>query len=201
MERLAHLSTHPVANSLFTHDRTLCWVLFISISHRGLVWFGVTFHLLEHNKALLWSPYSTQTHALEVQARIGFHLSQRNTLVQSYLTHDWSQNSNPRTSDSILKWRRQVTQLYSREHFIMNLWNASSPCSRYACPASYSGSYLNNWFPNLESQSREFHAYQQVEERCFNRACSMHGGGECMLYELGKHENTADCQLGNFPLR
>ncbi len=119
--------------------------------------------------------------------------------MQSYLTHDRSQNSNPRTSDSILKQRRQVTLPYSREHFIMNLWDASFPCSRHACPASYSGSYLNNWFQNLESQSCEFHAYQQVEERFFSRARSTHGSGECMFYELGIHENTADCQQGNFP--
>lgn len=142
----------------------------------------------------------TQTRALEVKARIDFHLTQCNTLVQSYLTHDWSQNSNPRTSDYILKWRRQVTLLCCREHFIMNLLDASVPCSRCACPASFSGSYLNNWFQNLESQSCEFHAYQQVEEQFFNRACSMHGGEKCMFYEHGKHENTANCRLGNFPL-
>lgn len=144
--------------------------------------------------------FNTQTHALEVKARTDLHVSQFSTLVQRYLTHDWCQNSNPRTSDSILKWRRQVTLLYSGEDFIMNLWDASSPCSRHACPASYSGSYLNNWFQNLESQSCEFHAYQQVEEWFFNRARSMHGGGECMFYEVGKHANTADCQLGSFPL-
>lgn len=72
-----------------------------------------------------------------------------------------------------------------------------SPCSRHACPASYSGGYLNNCFQNLESQLRESHAYQQAAEPFLNRVCLTHGGGdsggECMFYELEKHENTADC--------
>lgn len=87
-----------------------------------------------------------------------------------------------------LNWCIQVTQQYSREHFIMNLWDAPSSCSRHTCPASYSGSYLNNWFQNLKSQCCESHAYQQVEERFFNRACSMHGNGKWIFYELEKHE-------------
>lgn len=152
-------------------------------------------------KRLCCHLFSTQMHTPEVKARIGFHLSQINTLVQSYRTHDWCKNSNPRTSDSIWKWRRRVTLLYSREHFIMNLWDASSPCSRHACPASYSGSYLNNWFQNLESQSCEFHAYQQVEERFLTgRVPCMAVENACFI-SLEKHENTADCKLGNFPFR
>lgn len=89
-----------------------------------------------------------------------------------------------------LKWWRQVTPPYSREHFIMNLWDAFSPCSRHACPASYSGSYLNNWFQILESQCCEFHAYREAEERFFNRACSMHGGGENACFMSLENMNT-----------
>lgn len=95
---------------------------------------------------------------------------------------------------------RMQIHCIGRAHFIMNLWDASFPCSRHACPGSYSGSYLNNWFQNLQSQSCKFHAYQQVEERFFSTACSMQGSRECMFYEVGKHEKTTDYQLRNFPL-
>lgn len=153
-------------------------------------------HKREHNNALLWS---SQIHVQELRARIDFHLS-RSTPHFTVISHMTDLTTPSQGQWTISKRHRQVAALYSREHFIMNLWDASLPCSRHACPASYSGSYLNNWFQNLESQSCEFHAYQQVEEQFFNRACSRHGSGECMFYELGKHENTADCQLGNFPL-
>lgn len=62
MKRLAHLSSHPITNSLWAP----CWAVFISISHQGLVWFGITFHILDM-KSVAWKgfPVITQTHALK----------------------------------------------------------------------------------------------------------------------------------------
>ena len=142
-------------------------------------------------KLLPCDPLSAETHEVEVKARLSFIPDQHT----SEWSHTWLISKPPAKDNVISKWCRQVIPLYSRKHCIMNLGDAPLPCSRHACPASYSGSYLNNWFKNLESQSCEFHAYKQVEELFFNRACSRHGSGECMFYELRKHENTAVCQL------
>ena len=136
-------------------------------------------------------PLSMQTYEVEVKARFSFIPDQHT----SESCHTWLIPKLQAEDNVISKWRRQVIPLYSRKHCIMNLCEAPLPCSWHACPASYSGSYLNNWFENQESQSCEFHAYKQVEELFFNRACSRHGSGECMFYELRKHENTAVCQL------